>query len=146
MINSNEGAPMIDEIVRAVAREYAWPGFFPEEKTAPASPETLQAYVGSYAAGSLSCAVTREGDRLFLRAATQPALELRPTAENTFKLLEVDAEVVFDRRDGLVKGLEGSVAGAHAPPAPVATGTDGAPLGASVSGRAASVTAPILAA
>jgi CubicO group peptidase (beta-lactamase class C family) len=100
-----KGAPMIDEIVRSVAREYAWPGFFPEEKTAPASPETLQAYVGSYAGGSLSCAVTREGDRLFLRAATQPTLELRPTAENTFKLLEVDAEVVFVRADGLVKSL-----------------------------------------
>jgi len=105
MISSNEGAPLIDEIVRAVAREYAWPGFFPEEKTAAASPETLQAYVGSYATGSLSCAVTREGDRLFLRAATQPALELRPTTENTFKTNEVDAEVVFDRQDGLVKSL-----------------------------------------
>jgi CubicO group peptidase (beta-lactamase class C family) len=105
MINSNEGAPMIEEIVRAVAREYTWAGFFPEEKTVPASPEALQAYVGSYAARSLSCAVTREGDRLFLGGAMQPALELRPTGENTFRVVEIDAEVVFDTAEGLVKGL-----------------------------------------
>ncbi len=105
MINSNEGAPMIDEILRAVAREYAWPGFFPEEKAAPASPDVLQAFVGSYAAKSLSCTVTREGARLFLQATTQPPLELRPTAENTFRVVELDAEVVFDKAEGAAKSL-----------------------------------------
>ncbi|HEY6549016.1 MAG TPA: serine hydrolase [Vicinamibacteria bacterium] len=105
MINSNEGAPMLDEILRAVAREYAWPGFFPEEKAAPASPDALQAFVGSYAAKSFSCTVTREGSRLFLQATTQPPLELRPTAENTFRVVELDAEVVFDKADGAVKSL-----------------------------------------
>jgi CubicO group peptidase (beta-lactamase class C family) len=105
MINSNEGAPMLDEILRAVAREYAWPGFFPEEKTAPSSPDALQALVGSYAGKSLSCTVTREGDRLFLQAATQPPLELRPTAENTFRAVGLDTEVVFDKVEGAVKSL-----------------------------------------
>src|SRR5262249_22335672 len=32
MVNSNEGFPIQDEIERAIAREYEWPGYFPEEK------------------------------------------------------------------------------------------------------------------
>jgi CubicO group peptidase (beta-lactamase class C family) len=105
MVNSNEGADLIDEVVRAIAREYAWPGFFPEEKTAKVSPETLQTYVGSFAAPSFSCTVTRAGDRIFLKLMTQEALELQPSAERTFRVMGVNAEVVFDTADGVVKSL-----------------------------------------
>jgi CubicO group peptidase (beta-lactamase class C family) len=105
MINSNEGAPLIDEILRAVAREYAWPGFFTEETTVKVTADALEAYVGSYAAKSFTCSVTREGDTLFLKPDQQPALALRPTAENAFRAIDVDAEVVFARVDGVVKSL-----------------------------------------
>jgi len=105
MINSNEGAPLIDEVLRAVAREYAWPGFLAEEKTAAVTADALEAYVGTYAARSFACTVTREGDRLFLKAETQPALALRPTAEDAFRAKDLDAEVVFKKVDGVVKGL-----------------------------------------
>jgi CubicO group peptidase (beta-lactamase class C family) len=105
MINSNEGAPLIDEILRAVAREYAWPGFFPEEKTVKVTADALDAYVGSYAARSFTCSVTREGDALFLKPDKQPVLALRPTAENAFRAIDLDAEVVFARVDGIVKSL-----------------------------------------
>jgi hypothetical protein len=105
MINSNEGAPLIDEILRAVAREYAWPGFLPEEKTVKVTADALEAYVGSYAARSFRCSVTREGDALYLKPDEQPALALRPTAENAFRAIDLDAEVVFARVDGVVKSL-----------------------------------------
>jgi len=105
MVNSNEGAPLIDEILRAVAREYTWPGFFPEEKSIQVTADALEAYVGSYAARSFACTVTREGERLFLKPETQPALALRPTAENAFRAIDLDAEVVFARVDGVVKSL-----------------------------------------
>jgi hypothetical protein len=105
MINSNEGAPLIDEVLRAVAREYAWPGFLPEEKTVSVTADALEAYVGTYAARSLACTVTREGERLFLKPEKQPALVLRPTAENAFRASDVDAEVVFAKVDGVVKSL-----------------------------------------
>jgi CubicO group peptidase (beta-lactamase class C family) len=105
MINSNEGAPLIDEVLRAVAREYAWPGFFPEEKTVQVTADALQAYVGSYAARSFACTVTREGERLLLQLDKQPALALRPSAENAFRAIDLDAEVVFAKVDGVVKSL-----------------------------------------
>jgi CubicO group peptidase (beta-lactamase class C family) len=33
MLNSNEGQPLLGEILRAIAREYGWPGYFPPEST-----------------------------------------------------------------------------------------------------------------
>jgi CubicO group peptidase (beta-lactamase class C family) len=38
MVNSNEGDEIMREIQRAIAREYAWPDYFPKEKTP--SPKT----------------------------------------------------------------------------------------------------------
>ena len=49
--------------------------------------------------------MTREGERIFLKVMTQAALELRPTAANAFRVVGVNAEVVFDTTDGVVKSL-----------------------------------------
>ena len=105
MVNSNEGHPLLDEILRAVAREYAWPGYFREERTVEVATETLDAYVGFYATETFECRVARDGDRLLLVPKSQPALVLRPTKENTFKAVDVDAEVVFNKADGRIKSL-----------------------------------------
>jgi CubicO group peptidase (beta-lactamase class C family) len=113
MVNSNEGAPMIDEILRAVAREYAWPEYFPEDKPTTAAADALEAYVGSYATRTLECRVARDGDGdgLLLTPAGQPALKLRAIKENTFRATDVDAEVVFNKADGVVKSLTLTQAG-----------------------------------
>jgi CubicO group peptidase (beta-lactamase class C family) len=105
MVNSNEGFPLLEEILRAVAREYAWPGYFRDETTASVAAATLEAYAGSYAAESFECSVARKGDHLFLKLGNEPALELRPTTENAFQAVEVDAEVAFNKVEGLVKSL-----------------------------------------
>jgi hypothetical protein len=105
MVNSNEGAPLIDEILRAVAREYAWPGYFPEDKTASAPAAALDAYLGSYATKTLECRVTRDADALLLTLATQPALRLKAAQQDNFRASDVDVEVVFNRADGVVKSL-----------------------------------------
>jgi hypothetical protein len=105
MINSNEGAPMIEEILRAVAREYEWPGFFPEAPTGAVPAGSLDAFTGSYAGGSRSFNVTSEGGRLRLAAPGQPALELRPTTESSFRAVALDVEVAFDLVDGAVKSF-----------------------------------------
>ncbi|HEX9189947.1 MAG TPA: hypothetical protein VGB87_22915 [Vicinamibacteria bacterium] len=39
------------------------------------------------------------------KAEMQPALALRPTAEDAFRADDLDAEVVFKKVDGVVKGL-----------------------------------------
>ncbi len=49
MTNADGGRALIGEIKRAVAHEYRWPDFNPEQKaTIPIDPATLSAYVGSY--------------------------------------------------------------------------------------------------
>jgi CubicO group peptidase (beta-lactamase class C family) len=49
MTNGDGGGPLIEELKRAVAQEYGWPDFKPEQKaTVPIDPATLSAYAGSY--------------------------------------------------------------------------------------------------
>jgi len=49
MTNADGGRALIGEIERAVAQEYGWPDFKPEQKaTIPIDPATLSAYAGSY--------------------------------------------------------------------------------------------------
>lgn len=114
MINSNEGGPLLDEIRRAIAREYGWPGYFDEEKgEAAVSAEALDAYVGRYEAKSgFACTVSKENARLFLAASGQPPLELHPESDTKFSAKDLNLDVTFDRAaDGVVKGLTLSQAG-----------------------------------
>jgi CubicO group peptidase (beta-lactamase class C family) len=108
MLNSIEGIPMLDEIERAIAQEYEWSGYFPEEKVAmTVSPEILDAYVGEYVIRSgLQCVVIRENDRLFLKPTGQPAIELHGQSETRFFMTPLNTEVTFDKTErGEVKGL-----------------------------------------
>lgn len=79
MINANQPALMY-ELQRAVAHEYRWPGF----KTLtplPASAEALDKAPGRYRLNAEQVLeVTRQGQRLFLGKAGEPARELVPVA------------------------------------------------------------------
>ena len=108
MINSNAGWGLIDEIMRAIAAEYAWPAFPPappEEVSAP--PELLDQLVGSYEAeGGFACAVRREGDGLVLGPRGQPPLALHAKSDGAFFLREVNATINVERDDaGAITGL-----------------------------------------
>jgi CubicO group peptidase (beta-lactamase class C family) len=108
MLNSNEGFPMLNEIERAIAREYEWPGYFPEDKeTMKVPPEVLKTYVGEYTGKSgFHCTVTIEKGSLFLKTAGQSPIELRPETEQKFGLTGLNAEISFERTDkGEVKSL-----------------------------------------
>lgn len=108
MLNSNEGDPMLGEIERAIAREYKWPGYFPEEKVAmQVSPETLEAYVGEYAGRSgLQYSITKETDRLFLQSTSQPAIELQAQSDTNFFMTPLNTGVTFHKTErGEVTGL-----------------------------------------
>jgi CubicO group peptidase (beta-lactamase class C family) len=108
MLNSNEGAPMLGEIERAIAREYKWPGYFPEEKVAmQISPENLEAYVGEYVGRSgLQYSITKETDRLFLQLTGQPAIELQAQSETNFFMTPLNTGVTFHKTErGELKGL-----------------------------------------
>jgi CubicO group peptidase (beta-lactamase class C family) len=108
MINSNEAMPLLDEIKRAVAKEYEWPEYFPKEKEAvKLSPEALDAHVGEYVSKSgLAISITKENDRLMLKLATQPPIELQPESETKFFIMTLNTTVTFDKaKEGKTKGL-----------------------------------------
>jgi CubicO group peptidase (beta-lactamase class C family) len=126
MINSNEGAAILDEVVRAVAKEYGWPGFFEEEKKpAPVAAAVLDAYVGEYAGKfGLRVRVARAGDALALRVGEQPAITLRPESDVRFFSADLDTAVSFQKNDaGAVTGLTLDQGGRQTSAERVATAT-----------------------
>ena len=99
---------MLNEIERAIAREYGWPGYFPEEKvTLKVAPEVLNAYIGDYAAKSgFQCSIIKEQDSLFLKSDGQPEIQLYPESELKFFMTTLNAGITFEKTaKGEVKGL-----------------------------------------
>lgn len=71
MVNSNEGYPILDEILRAIAKEYEWPDALPKEKTEVVLPN-LHAYAGIYSTkGGMQIRVSVMGDHLTLQHGQQ---------------------------------------------------------------------------
>ncbi|HVG33001.1 MAG TPA: serine hydrolase [Pyrinomonadaceae bacterium] len=99
MTNSENGAALVLEILRSIAKEYGWPDFQPKEKViARVDPKTLDAYVGQYEiAPNFILTVTKEEDRLISQATGQPRAELFPESENKFFLKDADAQFTFVR-------------------------------------------------
>ena len=97
MVNSNEGHLLLDEIIRAIAREYHWPGVFPEAKTTCALAQ-LDGYAGTYLTPSgLPVLVTVHETHLMLQLAQQPPLRIVPTAELDFIVPVLNASVAFEK-------------------------------------------------
>jgi CubicO group peptidase (beta-lactamase class C family) len=106
MVNSNEGHPLLREIMRAVAKEYAWPGYFPEPPPSTVlAAATLDALTGTFASKKLELRVTLENDALYLVVGEQPPLLLRPRSVTAFRAEAVDAEVAFEIKDGKAQVL-----------------------------------------
>jgi CubicO group peptidase (beta-lactamase class C family) len=112
MTNGEAGVDLAYEVLRAVAREYGWPGF--RQRTRPlvaAAPDTLRRLAGRYrlAAGADTSviAVRAEGDRLAaaLPGASAP-LAFFPTTDGRFFSTDSGVELEFVRRaDGAVVAL-----------------------------------------
>jgi CubicO group peptidase (beta-lactamase class C family) len=104
MLNSYDGVPLLGEIERAIAREYDWPGYFPDEapeKPETPAPETLNRYVGSYVTKSkLVFTVARGGDGLLLKFSDQPPLELTAESATRFSTAALNAKVTFEEDEG----------------------------------------------
>ena len=101
MINSNEGEALLREIERAIAREYRWPDGLTEDKTAvKVSNPVLDALVGEYGGETgFKCTITRDNDRLFLKTATQPPVELFAESDKKFFAKVLNAEITFEKDD-----------------------------------------------
>jgi CubicO group peptidase (beta-lactamase class C family) len=111
MTNSNSGDPIIAEIERAVAQEYAWPDFKPEQKAAvPVDPAMLSAYPGLYqttVGDVVLINLTMRGGRLFLQAdpfGAEP-VELFPESATQFFAAEGFNITLHRNEDGSVTTL-----------------------------------------
>ena len=97
----------MQEIIRAVAREYGWPGMAPIERTLGTSdPATYKDFAGRYEIPSRSPSVIltieADGGKLFGRSG-QARFELLPEAATIFFATDNDARIEF------VRGASGKV-------------------------------------
>jgi len=106
MTNAYSGGELIGELLRAVAREYGWPGYLKRQR-AEVAPRSLSACVGEYELRSgYRFQVAGSEDSLTLQATGQAPMPLVPSSETSFFLAAVDAEVEFQRSgEGIVTGL-----------------------------------------
>jgi hypothetical protein len=109
MTNGEAGVDLAYEILRAVAREYGWPGFRQRTRPlVPAAPDTLRQLAGRYrltvGGDTVVVAVRAEGDRLAtaLPGAHAP-LTFLPTTDGRFFSTDSGVELAF------VRGVDGAV-------------------------------------
>ena len=71
------------------------------------NPAVLPKYAGNYrdAASGLTMTVSVQNDALMLQVQGQPLVRLVPTAENVFRVVEVNATLTFNERGGLVESI-----------------------------------------
>lgn len=100
MTNSDNGAPLAQEIVLAVARVYGWPGLQATSITpVPVDSAALDAYAGTYALEGFRIAVTRTADRLMLSQNEGEPLELVPVGTDAFLYLGGGQLIRFERNE-----------------------------------------------
>ena len=71
------------------------------------NPATLPKYAGTYrdAGSGLHVTVTVQNGALMLQMQGQPLVRLVPSAENVFRVVEVNATLTFNERGGLVESI-----------------------------------------
>lgn len=112
MINSDNGACLIDEIIRGVSEVYQWPSYKTKwKKEIPISEKDLKACPGRYGTEKepndiYDVVVTEENGELFIRFgyASIP-YKLHKAEENKFFLVETGFEVLFYEENGATKTL-----------------------------------------
>ena len=97
MINSNEGFPLIDELLHATAIEYDWPEAVPEQKKA-ALISNPGDYTGIYTAkAGTQFKVTLDGESLLLQYQQQTPLPIFPASEAEFFTHALNTTIRFEK-------------------------------------------------
>ncbi|MES2206075.1 MAG: serine hydrolase [Pseudomonadota bacterium] len=103
MLNSNEGYPLLNEIMNAIGEEYEWANS--TRKIAIDLPD-YQEYVGQYISKSgVTFQVTVTDDHLMFQYGIQPPLPIFPLSQNTFFSNAVNTEISFERNEKEVISL-----------------------------------------
>ncbi|MEZ4862857.1 MAG: serine hydrolase domain-containing protein [Caldilineaceae bacterium] len=102
MINSNEGHPLLDEILRAIAVADEWPAALPKEKT-PVILSNLHEYKGIYcSADGIQFQISVMEDNLLLHYGKQPPLAIFPASEVEFFNKAINADILFEKNEQAV--------------------------------------------
>jgi len=111
MINSNEGAPLVGEIVKAIAEEYDWPDS--SKKKCAVKLSDLDIYAGNYESEQslrINLEVTKGG--LLLNYERQPSIFFEASFETSFFSGSLNTELNFKMNDdGAVTALSLQQAG-----------------------------------
>lgn len=87
MTNSDNGSQVVGELLNAVAAEYGWQDYKPEDrKNVTVAEDVLKTYAGEYQAADNGprFIITLENDKLFIQQAGRAKIELFAENENTF--------------------------------------------------------------
>jgi hypothetical protein len=109
MTNSDRGGELINELMFAIAREYHWAGYAPQERAVVKTDTKVYAdYAGRYLApGGVVITISTRNHRLFAQATHEPEFELFPESDTRFFALVKDNEVEFKRgTSGKVEVME----------------------------------------
>ncbi|MBE9100937.1 serine hydrolase [Vacuolonema iberomarrocanum] len=99
MLNSNEGAPLRDEVMRAIGQAYNWADALPPERSTIPLTQT-ENYSGWYATeAGLTFQITNQDGTLFLHYEQQPPLQLFPTSELEFFAQAVNVNITFEQSE-----------------------------------------------
>lgn len=115
MTNSDNGGEVAEEYLRAVAKEYGWPGFHPTEHSlAKVDPAIYSRYVGTYESpdvGRLS--VTEKNGKLYVQAGAlgPEPIDLLPESDTSFFALESDITFSFEGNEKASPTMELKTAG-----------------------------------
>lgn len=97
MTNGMGGGRLGNELLHTIAREYGWPDFAPEEKTAVTlDAKLVDAYAGHYRGGRFMVwNLTRKNDHLAARQNERDVGELYPASEKEWFSTEVPVTFTF---------------------------------------------------
>jgi hypothetical protein len=106
MINT-EAFEIINEVMRAIAIEYKWPGYFKENKKYAINEKTLQSFSGRYVSEeNWEIIIAKQNDKLSLKMPGQPAVQLIPEGETKFCSEQLNINVEFVKTNNKVERLE----------------------------------------
>jgi CubicO group peptidase (beta-lactamase class C family) len=99
MVNSNEGYPLMDEILRAIGQAYEWPNALPKPKIAVDLPD-LRPYTGLYATSAgTRFQIDLLGDGLALQYGPQAPVPILPSSELEFFAQALNLDLRFEKDD-----------------------------------------------
>ena len=101
MVNGDNGEPLLQEILYAIAAEYDWPQYAPRTvRSRPLGADEARPYVGAYRledAPDVAVTVRWRSGRLELEVGEGPASELVPTGSDRFVIMSDGAVLRFER-------------------------------------------------